>query len=87
MTLKELLKEKRITQEKLCRRMRKNDFCKYQQQVSEWIKGKRIPDLRSAYHLSLALECSADVVIKAVFETEKAAAAAKGEYLNDKLHS
>jgi len=66
MALKEILKQKKISQEQIVRFFLKHNHYKYQQQVSDWITGKRLPDITSVYYLSKLLNCSADEIIAAL---------------------
>ena len=69
MNLKELLKQKKITQDRLIDYFLKHNHYKYQQQISNWLNGKRQPDLMSIYLISKCLRCSVEEVFDAVLET------------------
>ncbi len=66
MSLKELFRQKKITQEGICLEL-KDRFCvyKYQQQISDWIKGVRLIDLQSAYYISKILNVDMSLVAEA----------------------
>jgi len=72
MTLKELLKQKKVSQEKLVRYFLTNDHYKWQQQVSSWITGKRLPDVTSIFYIAKLLGCSTDEVINSLHISEAA---------------
>ena len=64
MSFKELLKSKGFTQKKLVKELNNKECYKYQQQISEWCSGKRLPDLMSAYHISRILDVTIDELVK-----------------------
>lgn len=68
-TLKELIKNGNCTQTKLANEMQKMKCYKYQQQISEWINGVRLPDAYSIWCLSKILNVSADDVLEACLKS------------------
>ena len=70
MSFKELLKKKGVTQEYIIIEFRQRfKHMKYQQQVSEWVNGKRPPDLLSTYYLAKILNESVGVVTEACLKS------------------
>lgn len=65
MNLKELFEENKISQGNLILKMKALKHFKYQQQVSEWLRGVRLIDTLSVYYVSKVLNCPADAVLKA----------------------
>ena len=69
MSLKQLIKQKNLSQqiisEILCK---KYHHFKYQQQISEWCLGIRLPDILSVYYLSKILDVSTDTIIESVLD-------------------
>ena len=60
MTFKQLMKIKGYTQSKLVKELNNKKCYKYQQQVSDWCSGKRLPDIISLYYISKILEVTVD---------------------------
>ena len=60
MTFKQLMKIKGYTQSKLVKELTNKNCYKYQQQVSDWCSGKRLPDIISLYYISKILEVTVD---------------------------
>jgi transcriptional regulator with XRE-family HTH domain len=71
MTLKKVLEEKKISQEMLSRYFQRQNHKKSQSQISNWLTGKRKPDIASVYLLSRFLNCSTEDVIKLLLETRR----------------
>lgn len=70
MNLKELLKDKKITQLRLTEKLYKQfNYNKYQQQISSWVNGVSLPDSLAVYYISQVLSVSCDVVIKACLKS------------------
>lgn len=69
MSFKQLLKKKNLTQDKVIEKMRKLKFYKYQQQVSDWVNGVRLPDLTSVYYLAQVLGVSMEEITEACFRS------------------
>lgn len=68
MTFLEILKAKGFTQKSLCKHLESKNCYKYQQQVSEWCRGVRMPDLLCVYHLSKILDISIDDLTISILE-------------------
>lgn len=69
MTFKQLLKSQGFTQAKLSKALIKQfGYYKYQQQISEWVKGIRLPDLDAIYYVSKVLAVSCDVLVESFME-------------------
>ena len=45
---------------------------KYQQQVSQWANGIRLPDIESVYYMSIILQVSCEALIKIFLEMKYA---------------
>lgn len=65
MSLKELISKQNCTQSKLAKDLKTLNCYKYQQQVSDWMTGKRLPDAYSIWCMSKILNVSTDTVIEA----------------------
>lgn len=69
MTFLQLLKENDFTQSALARSLATEfGHYKYQQQISEWCKGVRKPDIESVYYMSQILGVSCDDIIRSLLE-------------------
>lgn len=65
MTFKELLKNRGYNQKSLVNRLSANyGLYKYQQQISDWITGVRLPDIESVYYMSKILKVSCGELIE-----------------------
>ncbi len=69
MNLKQLLKTHGLSHEMISRLLIKNKCFKYRQQVSDWVRGIRLPDLISVYYLSKILHESMEVVVEACLKS------------------
>ena len=69
MPLKELFKKEKCTQEYIAQQMKVLNCKKYRQQISEWVRGERLPDAYSIWCLSKILGVSADEVLEACLES------------------
>lgn len=65
MSLKELMTQQNCTQSKIADELKELNCYKYQQQVSDWITGKRLPDAYSIWCLAKILRVSAETVLEA----------------------
>ena len=65
MSFRELLARRNYTQSKLIKGLKELNCKSYQQQVSEWVNGKKIPNAFSVWCISKVLGVSTDVVIEA----------------------
>ena len=63
MTFNQILKSKGLTQKKLVELLNKKSCFKYQQQISQWSKGIRVPDALSIYYMSQILEIFSDELL------------------------
>jgi len=71
MTLKALLEQKKMKQSELARCFVEVKHYKFQQQISGWVNGVRLPDFWSLFYMAKILNCPVDEVANAVFETFK----------------
>ncbi len=69
MSLKELFLEKNCTQSELVDQLKKMKCFKYQQQISEWMTGKRLPDAYSIWCLSKILNVQSEIVLEAALKS------------------
>lgn len=64
MNFKELMRYKGYTQSKLSKKLRTEyHHYKFQQQISDWINGVRLPDIETLYYISKILNISCDDLI------------------------